>query len=96
MRFATLIFNLIKVEQMLLSDGRKITAVQHFRVINISQKCKTVKFLHKDKINPKMFGTTIDKHSAGLIISILRRVICLVRRSRRTKSSMKNKIFIFI
>jgi len=96
MRFATLIFNLIKVEQMLLSDDRKITAVQHFRVINISQKCKTVNFLHKDKINPKMFATIFDKHSAGLIISILRCVICLVRRSRRTKSSMKNKIFIFI
>jgi len=81
---------------MLLSDDRKITAVQHFRVINISQKCKTVNFLHKDKINPKMFATIFDKHSAGFIISILRCVICLVRRSRRTKSSMKNKIFIFI
>jgi hypothetical protein len=55
---------------------------------NISQKFKTVKFLHKDKINPKIFETVSENRSVIVLISILRCVICLVRRSRRIKSSL--------
>ena len=60
---------------------------------NISQKFKTVKFLHKDKINAKIFAIVLKFCSVVFLISILRCVICLVRRSRRIKSSTikKNK-----
>ena len=60
-----------------------------------SQKFKTVNFLHKDKINAKIFATVFEQMSLGFFISILRCLICLVRKSRRTKSSLiKNSFFI--
>ena len=80
-------FNLVKVEGIQISHSSHQT-VERFRVGNISQKFKTVKFLHKDKINAKMFETVLEYTSVGFLISILRCVICLVRRSRRIKSSL--------
>ncbi len=55
---------------------------------NISQKFKTVKFLHKDNINPKIFEIVSEYGSVNVLISILRCVICLVRRSRRIALSL--------
>ncbi len=62
--------------------------LSYVRMRNISQKFKTIKFLHKDKINSKIFETVTDIRFVVLLISILRCVICLVRRSRRIRSSL--------
>ncbi len=87
---ATLIFNLIKVDDI-QPDGRIGTGVRHLRVRNISQKFKTVNFLHKDKINSKIFDTVFDHSLFLVLMSILRCVICLARRSRRIKLSSIKK-----
>jgi phosphatidylinositol kinase/protein kinase (PI-3 family) len=73
--------------------------VRHCRVRNISPKFKSVKFLHKDKINDKMFETVSEYSSVAFFISTLRCVICLLRRLRRLKSPVilkKTKIIIIL
>jgi hypothetical protein len=90
----TLTFNLTKVEDIqLCNNDEQKRAVRHFRVRNISPKFKSISFSHKDKINTNVFETVLERYSVIFFISILRCVICLVRRSLRIKSSTikKNK-----
>lgn len=89
-KFTTLIFNLIKVEDIQLVNGRIQTRIQYF-VGNKSQKFKLINLLHKDMINLKIYVTVIKDCSVVILISILRCVICLVRISRRVKSSLSRE-----
>jgi hypothetical protein len=67
------------------------TIVRHARLRNMSPKFRTIKLPHKDKINSKI-SPAFDAVSDSVdMISILRCVICLVRRSRRMKSSAIEK-----
>ena len=77
----TLIFNLVKVEDAKLVTGKREIRHQCFRSKNKSQKFKSINFVHKDKINAKMFEVILKNSLSGFLISTLRCVICLLRRS---------------
>ena len=82
----TEICNLINVDDMQFCI-RRTTMIPHDRLINMSPKLRTSKFLQKDKINRKISATFSAITDLEGVMSIFRCVICLFRRSRRIKSS---------
>jgi hypothetical protein len=82
-----LIFNFVEVEDLTLSDRSILIGIQHSRPRNILQKFKSINPLYKDNINTKVFTIVVERSSVVFLVSILRCVICFVRRSRRIESS---------